>query len=228
MAKKAKNSENTAEIVEIVPAILSKTKEDLMQKISRVSEAAILQIDLMDGKFVNNKTIGLEELGELPRNKIIEYHLMVANPLEWVEKLPGGKNNIFEVHIESVDDEKVLAVKRLVEKKGSKLFWVVNPPTQISALEGKMDGVEGVLVMAVHPGKSGQSYIAEVERKMTALGAKYPGIVIEVDGGIDTKTAISAVKAGANRLAAASALFSKEDANKAYFELKKAAEDARK
>lgn len=205
--------------IEIVPAILSKTKQDLMQKISRVSSAPILQIDLMDGIFVNNKTIGLESLKSLPKNKIIEYHLMVSDPLEWIQKLPGGEKSIFQIHVESGERADLEEAAELVRQKESGLCWVLNPPTQVSMLEG-LEPAQEILVMTVYPGLSGQKYICEMEDKISELRSMDKNMIIEVDGGITEQTALRAVRAGANRLAAASTLFEKDDADLAYKELK--------
>ncbi|MFH1306337.1 MAG: hypothetical protein ABIH83_01610 [Candidatus Micrarchaeota archaeon] len=210
--------------IEIVPAILVKTKEELMEKIKRVEFAPVLQIDLMDGIFVKNKTISMKDLENLPKNKEIEYHLMVSEPYNWIDKLPEGENSIFQVHVESANIEELDEIIKLVDVKKSRLCWAINPPTKIGILEkiGMGNACE-ILVMAVNPGYSGQSYISEIDRKMKLLREKYPEIIIEVDGGIVEETIPGAVKAGANRLACASAIFSKEDAEGAYKELKKLA-----
>jgi len=215
------------DIIEIVPAILSKTSEDLGSKVSKVGFAPILQIDLMDGKFVGSKTVGLESLSNLPKDKIIEYHLMVENPMRWIEALPGGKNSIFQVHLESCDFDDREGIRDFVKSKGSELCWALNPGTDAGEVEDCVDYVNELLVMTVHPGKSGQSYISEMEKKISELRVDYPDLIIEVDGGINEKTIPRAVCAGSNRLAAASALFEHADILSVFDKLKQIANDAR-
>lgn len=213
--------------IEIVPAILSKDVDDLKKKLAAVDFAPILQIDFMDGKFVDNKTVGLEIVELLPKEKIIEYHLMVENPIEWIDKLPSGQNSIFQIHVETLDCDKAKIAKDLVKKKGSRICAVLNPESKIDRLEHCKGEFEEILVMTVHPGKSGQTYIHEMGSKITQLREKYPDIIIEVDGGVNENTIAHAVRAGANRLAAASALFEHKDTKAAFEKLEKIANDAR-
>ena len=213
------------EIIEIVPAILCKEAEEVAKKCAAVPSAPILQVDLMDGKFVENTTVGIEGLGALPREKIIEYHLMVKEPQKWIEKLPGGENSIFQVHAEGINEAQAKEIAALVRRKKSLLCWALNPPTPAGALEKIMQDAQEILVMGVHPGKSGQKYIFEVEGKIRQLREKYPDAIIEVDGGIDANTAPGAIRAGANRLVAASAIFSRKGPDEAYKGLKKLAND---
>lgn len=212
-------------MIEILPAILCQTREDLAEKIESVPSAYALHIDLMDGKFVNNKTVEPEDLGELPTHLPIEFHLMVSDPAGWIRRLPGGNQITYEVHIESVfDDAELSRIEKLVEKKGSRLALVINPPTPLEKLEAllsKHPDIRQVLVMTVNPGWAGQKYIAEMEEKMKKLRARYPKLVIEVDGGVGKETGARALKAGANRLAAANALFGQSDPDTAYQELKR-------
>ena len=203
--------------VQIAPAILCYTKEELAHRIAAVPDAHTLHIDIMDGKFVNNTTIGPDVLAsfQFAPDKEIEYHLMVADPLKFIEALPGGKNKIFQVHLESVDERQIEGIRRLVKKKGGRLAWVVNPPTLLEKLEKHLSGTDHVLLMTVNPGWAGQSYISDVEEKMRALRARHPHITIEIDGGIGPTTIPRAIAAGANRFAAASAVFGQSDPNAA-------------
>lgn len=191
----------------VAPAILVYSKTELMQRIDSVPSAKTLHIDIMDGKFVNNTTLEVDGLHELPHDKEIEYHLMVSNPAEYIRQLPGGKNKIFQVHIESVLDEEVSYIRHMVEKKKARLAWALNPPTPISRIELHLGGVVGILLMTVNPGWAGQKYMEDVEKKMRALRDSYPDLAIEIDGGVSEQTILRALAAGANRFAAASAVF---------------------
>lgn len=203
----------------VAPAILVYTKEELQQRIESVPSAKTLHIDIMDGKFVNNTTLEVDGLHDLPKDMEIEYHLMVSNPAEYIRQLPGGKNKIFQVHVESVLDDEIPYIRHMVEKKKARLAWALNPPTPISRIEPHLGGVFGILLMTVNPGWAGQKYIEAVEGKMRALRESYPNLTIEIDGGVDSQTIPRALKAGANRFAAASAVFGQAVPDEAYRQL---------
>lgn len=212
-------------MVTVAPAILVYTKEELLQRVASVPSAKTLHIDIMDGKFVDNTTLDIDALHELPKDVEIEYHLMVSNPAEYIRQLPGGKNKIFQVHIESVLDDEITYIRQRVEHKRGRLAWALNPPTPITRIEPYLGGVLGVLLMTVNPGWAGQSYIEAVEDKMRALRSSYPRLGIEIDGGVGAKTIPRAMAAGANRFAAASAVFGQEDPDEALRALIRLAEE---
>lgn len=206
--------------IEIVPAILVKTREEFEQKVVSVAPyVSRVQIDVMDGKFVPNATLPIEELPPIPKNLLVEYHLMVDNPLEYVKKI-GKKGAIYELHIESLKNPKqdISDVKMM----GGRAALAISPDTPVSAVEPYLSLVEHVLVMTVYPGFSGQSYLPAMEEKMRQL-AKL-GALVEVDGGVGIGTARRAAAAGAQLIGAASAIFSKPDIKAAIEELKKDAE----
>ncbi len=205
-----------ADMTVIAPAILVYSKEELKQRLASVPSAKTIHIDIMDGKFVNNTTIGPAELQDLPKDREIEYHLMVADPLAFIEKLPGGKNSIFEVHLESVKAGQEKEIAEAVKKKKSRLAWVLNPPTPLARLESCLGSVSQILLMTVNPGWAGQSYIEEVEEKMRELRKLRPGLSIEIDGGVGAKTIPRARAAGADRFAAASSVFGHKEPDTAY------------
>ncbi len=189
--------------VEFIPAILVKTREELLEKINMVKgHVNIIQLDIMDGEFVPNKTVGLEDLHDLPQASY-EYHWMVNNPENYIEKTPGPHMHL--VHIETVTDfEKVI---RAVRQAGGRIGLALNPDTPLESIMPYIGRVEEVLVMTVRPGFSGQKYIAEMEGKIKKLRQLYPNLDIEVDGGINPETIGHAFRSGANYLAAASAIY---------------------
>ncbi len=204
---------------EIIPAILVKDREELLRRISLVKDhVKTIQLDIMDGDFVPNKTIGLEELHDLPEARY-EYHWMVKNPKRWIEENPGP--HIHMVHIEAVSsfDE----IKEAVKAAGGELGLALNPDTPLDRVLPYVGMVKEILVMTVHPGFSGQKYIPEMEGKMKELRSLYPELDIEVDGGINRETIRRAYAAGANLLAAASAIFSSDDISSAIEGLKRCA-----
>jgi len=207
-------------MVEILPAILSYSRDDLLRKVSAVEQVVpAFHIDIMDGIFVKNRTIGIADALAIKTSKPVEYHLMVNDPENYIEALPGGPNSIFEVHVETLHG-KFEGILRQVQKKNSRLALVLNPATPPEEWLSKLLVLQQVLVMAVVPGIDGQKYIPEVENKMSLFRHRAPGLTIEVDGGINMQTAQRAVAAGANRLTAATAIFGASDPKEAYRSLR--------
>jgi ribulose-phosphate 3-epimerase len=203
--------------LEVIPAILVKTREDLLDHISRVRvHVKTIHIDVMDNKFVPNSTIGTKELQELPTGLRYEMHWMVQKPEEWIAQVKGPYMHM--VHVEALGSwKKVVAA---VKKSGGKLGVSLSPETPFEKIKPYLDQVEKVLVMSVHPGFYGQNYIPKVELKIRGLRKIIPKTDIEVDGGINSETGVRAAAAGANNLAAATAIFTKPDIGKAVEELK--------
>jgi ribulose-phosphate 3-epimerase len=191
--------------VEVIPAILVKSREELLSHIEKVKPSVkTVHIDIMDNIFVPNKTIGLESLTNLPSGILYEFHWMVKDPENWISKVPGKHMHL--IHVETISDWKKIEKACPV---GGKLGLVINPSTSIEKLYPYINEkeIKKVLFMTVNPGFYGQKYIAEVESKVQAFRAKFPKLEIEVDGGINPETAERASEAGANILAAASAIF---------------------
>ena len=205
---------------EVIPAILVKRKEDLLERIERVrGKARSIHIDVMDNEFVPNKTVGPDDFAGLPSGFDYEFHWMVKNPEQWIAKVNG--NHLHVVHIEAVEDWE--AVRQACKKAGGRLGIAISPHTPISRLEPVVKDVRMILVMSVVPGFSGQKYIPQVEGRVRELKHRYPKVEIEVDGGIEPATAGRARAAGADRLAAASAIYAQPDAGKAIEDIRNAA-----
>ena len=191
--------------VEVVPAILVKSREELIERIEKVKPiATTVHIDIMDNKFVPNGTIGLESLASLPSGISYEFHWMVKDPENWISKIPGNHTHL--VHVETISDWNEIKKARA---SGAKIGLAINPPTPVEKLFPFIQDneVQQVLVMTVNPGFSGQKYITDVESKVQILRAKFPELEIEVDGGINPETSERASGAGANILAASSSIF---------------------
>ena len=208
------------EMVEIVPAILVKDKADFAAKIASVApHVKRVQIDIMDGKFVPNTTLAVEEFPPIPPKLLMEYHLMVQNPLDYVKRI-GKKGALYELHIESLADPSVAISE--VKKMGGRVALAISPDTPISAVAPYLSQVEHILVMTVYPGFSGQKYLPAMEEKMRALVKM--GAVVEVDGGVGLGSARTAAAAGATLLGVASAIFAQPDVARAIREIKSDAE----
>lgn len=201
---------------EVIPAILVKSREDLLLRIDQVRGLVReIQLDIMDGRFVPNKTIGIADLHDLPEASY-EFHWMVQDPENWIAKMPGPYRHL--VHVETITS--IAAVEAAVKKAGGSLGLAINPETPLSKLLPFVPKASRVLVMTVHPGFSGQKYIAEMGEKIKELRALYPKLDIEVDGGVNLDTVAHAYSCGANILAAASAIFSQPDIKTAIRELR--------
>ena len=141
------------------------------------------------------------------KNARYEFHWMVRNPEKWIERIPGSHMHM--VHVETI--KSFAEIEAAVRKSGGRLGLAINPETPLEALLPFASKAERILVMTVHPGFSGQKYIAEMEKRISALRAKFPKLDIEVDGGVNLETIHGAYAAGANILAAASAIFASPD-----------------
>jgi ribulose-phosphate 3-epimerase len=195
--------------VEIVPSILS---ADLTRLGDQVKEAVAagadrIQVDVMDGHFVPNITFGplvveaVRRVTKLP----IEAHLMVERPELYLEAFAKAGATLIEVQVESTISlyRTVQAIKEL----GAKAGVAINPATPVEALREILPYITTVNVMTVEPGFGGQRFIAHSPEKIRRVRAMAPEVEIEVDGGIDAKSAPLVVKAGASVLVAGSAVF---------------------
>jgi ribulose-phosphate 3-epimerase len=195
--------------VEIVPSILS---ADLTRLGDQVKEAVAagadrIQVDVMDGHFVPNLTFGPQVVEAVRRvtNLPIEAHLMVERPELYIEAFAKAGATLIEVQVESTTSlyRTVQAIKDL----GAKAGVAINPATSVEALREILPYISTVNVMTVEPGFGGQKFIAHSPEKIRRVRAMAPKVEIEVDGGIDAKTALLVVKAGASVLVAGSAVF---------------------
>ncbi len=195
--------------VQIVPAILAKARHEFEYKMYTVlPHANRIQIDIMDGKFVPNITVGENEKVPLKDKLVVEYHLMVENPTEYI-KLIDNPDALYIAHVEAQESPE--EVVRFCKAEGYRLALAINPATQIGVLDKFIEDVEMVLFMTVVPGFSGQKYMKQVEQKIAQFKQKYPKMPVEVDGGIGEENIAGARAAGANLFAAASSIFSKPD-----------------
>lgn len=210
--------------LEVIPAVLAKSGGEMKSKIDRVTPYVnTIHIDMMDGKFVPNTTLSTEETARvLVPGKFYIFHWMVEKPEEEIPKLGEfAKESLHLVHAEVLGRERWDALRNM----GINVGLAVNPETPLKNIDDYIDETGEFLVMSVHPGFSNQKYIPDVEGKIRELRKRKPDANIEIDGGVGPNTAKGAAAAGANRLAAASAIFGKEDVEKAISDIRKAAEE---
>lgn len=214
-------------MIEIVPAILVKTKEELNERMREVEPFINrVQIDIMDGKFVPNVTIQPEDMKDFKTNLIKEAHLMVEDNEKYVEDFLNLGFDMIIVHYESCKN--IPGIIKKVKDRGKKFAIAINPPTPLSSIEDYLDDLDMVLIMTVNPGFSGQGFIPEVLPKIRALRSIRKDFDIEVDGGIKIGTVRLTAKAGANIFASCSGIFKFEDKEKAIESMKKEAMEAKK
>ncbi len=203
-------------MIQIIPAILAKTKEEYEQKLLKVQESADflggwVQVDLMDGKFVGNKSLEPTEIEQVPTNFKYEFHLMVQEPVFYAEVLRKLRVERFIAHLEVGDEqldqfwEAVIMMDRPAD-----IGLAINPETPVEKLGNYLEMVDSVLVMSVNPGFSGQQFIPETIEKIKQLTSlrrqNKLNFLIEVDGGLNHQNIKSVVDAGADILVMGSAL----------------------
>ena len=213
--------------IQIAPSILSADFGKLNEEIASVEPYVdLLHVDVMDGHFVPNITIGAPVVKSLKTGLPLDLHLMIEHPEKYVpdfvqaiETAGCPKNNAnITVHQEACED--LPAVLEQIKSLGVKAAVSINPTTPLKMIESVLDRVDMVLIMSVQPGFGGQKFIESALEKISELRKLKPDLDIEVDGGINTETAKLCVKAGANILVAGSYIFGAEDRKKAIESLR--------
>jgi ribulose-phosphate 3-epimerase len=212
-------------MIEIVPAILVKNIDELNQRVKEVESCVKrIQIDIMDGKFVPNKTIQPEDMKNFKTKLMKEVHLMVEDNEKYVDDFLKLGFDMIIIHYESCKD--IPGIIKKVKQKGKKIALAINSPTPLSAIKDYLDDLDMVLIMSVNPGFSGQGFIPEVLSKIKELRKMRKDLDIEVDGGIKLGTVKLVAEAGANIFVSYSGIYSCENKEEAVKALKKEAMDA--
>jgi ribulose-phosphate 3-epimerase len=200
----------------IAPSILAADFAHLAADIERVSEHIdLLHVDVMDGHFVPNISVGPPVIASLAAatDLYLDCHLMITDPLTYLEPMKSAGAHGVTVHIEAVPDP--TAVFAEAERVGLDIGLVINPPTPVSAIEPYLDRANMVVVMSVHPGFGGQSFIKaslpKIEHLRESIDSRGLSTDIEVDGGIDLRTVGPARDAGANVFVAGTSVFRADD-----------------
>ena len=204
-------------MIKISPSILSADFAYLARDIQAISTADYVHVDVMDGLFVPNISIGIpvvkciRPVTDLP----LDVHLMIQEPVRYVDQFCDAGADIVTCHVEADIQENILAAIDKIHAKGKKAGVVVKPRTPASAVLPFIDRVEMILVMTVEPGFGGQKFMADMMPKVSAIrrwiDEKNPGCELEVDGGVDPVTCKTCIAAGANVLVAGSAVYKADD-----------------
>ena len=202
--------------IKIAPSILSADFSRLGEQIKEVSEAGAdyIHIDVMDGHFVPNITIGSPVVASL-RSKTdlpLDVHLMIEEPEKHLSQFIEAGSNIITVHVEA--SQHLHRLIETIKRSGLKAGVSLNPATPISSIDEVLSILDLVLIMTVDPGFGGQAFIKGMENKITKMRKKLDdaaaGAELEVDGGINTNIAIKIAQAGAEVLVAGSAIFNSQ------------------
>lgn len=197
--------------MKISPSILASDYANLENELKKIESSDLIHIDVMDGHFVPNISIGAPVVAAAKRvcNVPFDVHLMITDPLDYVEDFAKAGADIICFHAESNSDiEKT--VNKIIEL-GKKPALAIKPGTDIDIVLPYLDKLAMVLVMTVEPGFGGQSFMESTMSKIEALRKINPHIDIEVDGGVNAETVKIAAKAGANVFVAGSAVFKSEN-----------------
>jgi len=213
--------------VRIAPSILSADFARLGEQVALVegAGAGLIHVDVMDGHFVPNITMGslvvsaLRRVTQLP----LDVHLMITDPDRYLDVFAKAGATTISVHVEAAPD-----LRRTLERireLGARAGVAINPATPIEVLAPVVDLVDHVIVMSVNPGFAGQSFIAGSLDKVRAVRALVgPSVDVEVDGGVDLTNAAAIAQAGASILVAGASVFAQPDPAAATRGLRRAAE----
>ena len=204
-------------MIKIAPSILSADFANLERDIHRISTADYVHVDVMDGVFVPNISIGLPVLQSIRKvtDMFLDVHLMIVEPVRYVERFCDAGADLVTVHVESDTPENIHAAIDKIHAKGKKAGIVLKPAAPAEAVLPYLEKVELILVMTVEPGFGGQKFMADMMPKVTAIrkliDEKNPACELEVDGGVASDTCKTCIEAGANVLVAGSAVYKAAD-----------------
>lgn len=196
-------------MVKIAPSMLGADFGDMRRAAKLVApESAYLHMDIMDGHFVPNLTMGSDLVKSLKGIAPLDVHLMITDPCDFIEDFSNAGADIISVHIEANKPKEAL---QLIKSKNIKAGIALNPSTPKEAIDSVISEADMILVMSVEPGYCGQSFHENSIERVREYREKHPDKLIEVDGGVSTANSKELIEAGANILVAGSAVFNSQD-----------------
>ena len=208
-------------MIKIAPSILSANFADLGREVQRVKNADWLHVDVMDGMFVSNISIGVPVVKSLRKttDMFLDVHLMIEKPVRYIDAFADAGADLLSVHLEADMPPGIRAALEAMDRRGIQKGIVLRPITAAEAVLPYIKDVDLILVMTVEPGFGGQKFMADQLPKIAAIRSyieEYnPACHLEVDGGVDPVTARQVVAAGADVLVAGSAVYGAPDIDEA-------------
>lgn len=212
--------------MKISPSMLASDYANLEAELKKCESAELIHLDVMDGHFVPNISIGAPVIKAMKKACSVPFdvHLMISEPLKYIEDFVNAGADIITFHTECESDINE-TINKILEC-GCKAGLAVKPATPVEAVYPYIDKLSMVLVMTVEPGFGGQSFMENMMPKIERLRADFPDIDIQVDGGVNAETIKTCARAGANVFVAGSAVFKSENPQETIALLKNNAKKA--
>ena len=208
-------------MIKIAPSILSADFANLERDVKKIATADYIHVDVMDGAFVPNMSIGMPVVNSLRKctDMFLDVHLMIEKPVRYIEQFAKAGADLLSIHLEADHPTRIAEALRIMDECKVKKAVALRPITSAKAILPYLEQLDLVLIMTVEPGFGGQAFMPEqldTIREVRELINKYnPACELEVDGGVDLITAETCKENGADVLVAGSAFF--READKAAF-----------